>query len=258
MSSAAERWKADLESWAIPQHILDQAPESPWVLPPHLFERAAETPHDTPSRRSAMEALPNDGTVLDVGCGAGAASLALAQRRPVVTGVDDSDDMLDAFRKLAARAELNATAVKGRWPDVAGAVQQHDVVVCHHVVYNVPDIVPFIDALHAKARTRVVVELTAEHPRSTLNALWRRFWDLQRPVRPTADDLIAVVEELGHRPKAEAFDTTSNWQSLDEMTPWVRRWLCLPQERDDDVRRALEENPPPQTRRLAAVWWDAR
>jgi SAM-dependent methyltransferase len=228
------------------------------VLPPQLFERAAEQPRDTPSRRAALEALAQDGTVLDVGCGAGAASLALAERNPSITGVDESEDMLAAFKRLARNQGLTTTAVKGRWPDVADTVQPYDVVVCHHVVYNVGDIGPFVEALHRSARARVVVELTDRHPRSTLNPLWKRFWDLERPARPTAEDFVSVVKELGYRPQTEAFDSPSSWLDLDEMTPWVRRWLCLPEERDGEIRQALATDPPPTTRRITAVWWENR
>ena len=31
-----ERWRSDLESWAIPGEILAGTPESPWVLPASL------------------------------------------------------------------------------------------------------------------------------------------------------------------------------------------------------------------------------
>lgn len=36
--SAAEQWREDLASWAIPQEILDQAAEKPWIHPPALFQ----------------------------------------------------------------------------------------------------------------------------------------------------------------------------------------------------------------------------
>ena len=42
MSALAE-WRAALESWAIPQEILDRCAESPWTLPTQQFRRRAES-----------------------------------------------------------------------------------------------------------------------------------------------------------------------------------------------------------------------
>ncbi|HKC74769.1 MAG TPA: class I SAM-dependent methyltransferase, partial [Chloroflexota bacterium] len=98
---AAERWKQALAAWAIPPAILAAAPESPWGFPTELFERRADAvpAEPTPSTQRALEALPEGGSVLDVGCGAGAASLPLAARAGHLIGVDPSAEMLRAFRR---------------------------------------------------------------------------------------------------------------------------------------------------------------
>src|SRR5919197_1514147 len=109
MSNAAQRWREDLDSWAIPPEILDAAPESPWGFPPSLFTRAAQEALDkqadapTPSLRRALEALPDGGSVLDVGAGGGAASLPLCPPAATVTAVDQSPEMLARFAELAER-----------------------------------------------------------------------------------------------------------------------------------------------------------
>ncbi|MGH9300094.1 MAG: class I SAM-dependent methyltransferase, partial [Acidimicrobiales bacterium] len=90
----ASRWRRDLASWAIPARIMEAAPEEPWGLPPRLFARAAaaslEARQPTPSRASALEALPEGGSVLDVGAGGGAASLPLAPPASLLVAVDES------------------------------------------------------------------------------------------------------------------------------------------------------------------------
>ena len=67
---ASEKWKSDLEAWAIPKEIIDQAPESPWIHPPALFE-IPEVITDSLSHQRAREAMPAGGSVLDIGCGGG-------------------------------------------------------------------------------------------------------------------------------------------------------------------------------------------
>src|SRR5438105_9452665 len=103
MGAAADRWREALASWAIPEDILARAPESPWTFPVELFaSRARAAPATlTPSNRRALEALPEGGTVIDVGCGAGAASLALVPKAGRLIGVDPSASMLEAFQDKA-------------------------------------------------------------------------------------------------------------------------------------------------------------
>ena len=76
---AIDRWRGALAEWALPTELVDAAPESPWQFSTRTFavraDRALMESTPTPSRRRALEALPVDGAVLDIGCGAGAASL---------------------------------------------------------------------------------------------------------------------------------------------------------------------------------------
>src|SRR5215212_531078 len=185
MDDPLARWRAQLQAWAIPEEILAAAPESPWGFPVSLFraraERAGAGGRPSPSNREALRWLPPGGGVLDVGAGGGAASLPLAGVAGRAVAVDESAAMIASFLEAAAGAGLEAEGVQGRWPEVAGRVGPADVVVCHHVLYNVADLAPFATALTGHARRRVVAELTDRHPLAGLRPLWRRFHDLDRP-----------------------------------------------------------------------------
>jgi 2-polyprenyl-3-methyl-5-hydroxy-6-metoxy-1,4-benzoquinol methylase len=263
---SARRWREDLESWAIPPEILAAAPETPWGCPPGLFARAAEEAMRTdgaltvdrrrsPSVLRALDALPEGGSILDVGAGGGAASLPLCPPAAAVTAVDQNPDMLAAFAGLAARQGVDHREVEGRWPDVAGEVDPVDVVVCHHVLYNVGDIVPFVVALTGHARRRVVVEITAAHPQATLNPLWEYFHRTARPTRPTAEDAAAVLCDLGLDVGVERFDAPPRWNhehDRAELVAFTRRRLCLPPGRDGEVDALL---PPVAPRPHVTIWW---
>ena len=257
---AAAHWARSLADWGIPSHILDQAPQSPWVHPVALFVASAAEP-DTPSHRAAREVLPAGGTVLDVGCGGGRAAFAAAPPAARVIGVDHQQGMLDSFAAEAERRGLAHAEVLGDWPDVADVVPSADVVVCHHVAYNVADLAPFALALTRAARRRVVLELPVRHPLARMAPLWQRFWGLDRPDGPTAADAAAVLAEAGLDVRLEEWDDPSppREAAIDpaEHVRYTRVRLCLPADRDADVASAIAEQPPAGPRRLATISWDA-
>ena len=255
-AGALARWREQLEDWAIPEEILAAAPESPWGCPVGLFRsraRRAGCRPATPSNREAARFLPAGGTVLDVGAGGGAASLPLAGMAGRLVAVDESPAMVASFLAAAEAAGVPAEGVEGRWPEVAGRVAPADVVVCHHVLYNVADLAPFADALTGHARRRVVAELTDRHPLVGLGPLWRRFHDLERPTGPGADDAVAALEALGLRVTRQDWESQDRFgfDDLDELVAFTRRRLCLPADRDPEVAAALLDEG---TRQVDGVW----
>ena len=148
-------------------------------------------------------------------------------------------------------------------PEVASA----DVVTCHHVTYNVPDLEPFLTALTSHARRRVVVEMTASHPLAALNELWLRFHGLARPAGPTAADLLTILSELGVRARHTEWNRASDadYPSFGELVEVTRRRVCLPPERAPEVRDALidlgtDPDRPADLgssgRDLVTIWWE--
>ena len=270
LTALLDRWREDLAAWAIPEHITAAVADSPWVLPRQVFARRADRLRRDPGGPSferAWEALDPPGSVLDVGSGAGAACLPLAPRITTLTAVDADDEMLRLLAGRASEAGLAARAVHGRWPDVAGQVGPADVVTCHHVVFNVPDLEPFLDALTGHARRRVVVETAAAHPLTSLNPLWLRFHGLKRPEGPTAADTIAILAAMGRNPGHTEWSrpAAADYRSMAELVEVTRRRLCLPPERAGEVEAALVELgiDPGQPgdlgssgRDVVTIWWE--
>ncbi|MGH3978855.1 MAG: class I SAM-dependent methyltransferase [Pseudonocardiaceae bacterium] len=240
--TAAQRWRELLEARAIPAEIRAAAPGDPYRHEPRRFAAPGQ-PVDTPSRRAGLALLGEDGTVLDVGCGAGAASLALLPAGRHLTGVDHAPDMLEAFDAECGRRRVAHRTVHGAWPQVAGEAGGADVVVCHHVGYNTPELAPFAAALSAAARRGGVIELTAEHPTAWLDPLWRRFHDLHRPPAATYHDALAVLHEMGVRPEVQHWDRPPRDDARAQAVLACRR-LCLAPERVDEVAAAIAELPP--------------
>jgi SAM-dependent methyltransferase len=206
-----------------------------------------------------LDALGAGGSVLDIGCGGGAAGLALVPPATCLIGVDASPEMLANFSAATEHLDVASQAVLGRWPEVAGQAGLADVVVCHHVVYNVAALVPFVAALTDHARRAVVVELTESHPQSSLNPLWERFWGLSRPEQPTAQLFVEVVRELGPQPVVSRWERPVEKASAAsaDYVAFVRRRLCLSADRDAEVAAALASDPMP-TARMVTVSWPGR
>jgi SAM-dependent methyltransferase len=271
---AVARWREELGRWGIPREIVEGAPESPWGFPPELFRRRAQAAlagQLSPSHRRSLEVMPAGGSVLDVGCGGGAASLPLAASDAgpaLIVGVDSSEAMLAELREAAARTDVEARGILGTWPDVAGEAPEADVVACHHVLYNVGDLGPFALALDAHARRRVVIELTGGHPLSWMNDLWLRFHGLERPTRPTADDAFEALGELGLSPRREDHHlppVSAGFGRRQDAIAFIRRRLCLPAARDTEIAEALGDRLalrdgawsaglPRQL--VVTIWWD--
>jgi SAM-dependent methyltransferase len=266
------RWSDDLAAWAIPEHILAAVPDSPWVLPGQVFARRADklaAEPAGPSFERAWAALDPPGTVLDVGSGAGAACLPLLARASELTAVDADERMLALLADRTDARGVPARRVRGQWPQVADQVPVADVVTCHHVLYNVPDLAPFVTALTGHARRLVVAEIASSHPLTSLNHLWLRFHGLRRPDRPTADDVLAILGAMGLDISCERWHRSggSDYGSFDELTDVTRRRLCLPAERTGEVAEALIEagvDPVhPQDlgssgRDVLTIWWPGR
>ena len=270
LTALLDRWREDLAAWAIPEHITAAVADSPWVLPRQVFARRADRLRRDPGGPSferAWEALDPPGSVLDVGSGAGAACLPLAPRTTTLTAVDADDEMLGLLAGRAGEAGLAARTVHGRWPGAGGQVGPADVVTCHHVVFNVPDLGPFLEALTGHARRRVVVETAAAHPLTSLNPLWLRFHGLKRPEGPAAADTIGILAAMGRGPRHTEWSRPAgaDYGSMAELVEVTRRRLCLPPARAGEVEAALVElgiNPGQpgdlgsSGRDVVTIWWE--
>lgn len=261
-TDANHRWAEMLSDWAIPDDLIASAPASPYFFDPAVYTAAADDAvrrdQDTPSDRAAREALPPGGVVLDIGVGAGAASLRLGTDR--IIGVDPNRALLDAFAERADRLAITHTTIEGTWPAVQAQAPVADVVVCHHVAYNVADLATFATALTDHANRRVVIELTALHPMSWLAPYWKALHNLDQPDRPVADDATAVLEELGCEVQQRRWRRPIQMigETGDEQLERIARRLCLDPQRHDELRRVLAATPPPNNRDVVTVWWPSR
>ena len=123
--------------------------------------------------------------VLDVGCGTGRHSVALARAGARVTGVDFSNGMLDK-----ARAKPGADAVRFIHQDASGTLpfedRSFDRVISCLVIDHVRDLGTFFAELHRVCRPGGLVVVSVMHPAMMLKGVQARFTDPRtgQEVRP--------------------------------------------------------------------------
>ena len=102
---------------------------------------------------AAGKHLPRDSVVLDVGCGPGDVTIAMAARVASVTALDASPGMIEAARERARRAGAgNIDFVAGDIDALASRETRFTAVTAFNVLHyidNIPAIVRGIDALLA-------------------------------------------------------------------------------------------------------------
>jgi hypothetical protein len=253
---ATRRWADELAAWAIDPEILAAAPESPYGFPPALFA-AGRHSGPTPLQQRAGPALRPGDTLLDVGAGAGAASLNLVPAGGHLHAVDSQPSMLAALDADARSRGLDVTTYDGVWPDVAERVPVCDVVVSAHVLYNVPALQPFVLALTAHARDLVVVEVTGTHPLVRLAAMWEAVHHQPRPDGPTAELAVEVLRENGIEPEVTEMQLEPLTRTGEMAEVWIdftRRQLCLPPERQPEVEELMRRHPA-RPRRVVVLAW---
>ncbi len=272
MTSAASQWSAALESWRLPDRLIEAVTDTTFTSPPALWRRArlAEARHGTgETTRVVRELLGASGTLLDVGAGTGRLSVPIAGEGFPVTAVEPDEAMAEGLAAEAKELGITVRRVAAMWPDAAGEAGPHDVVLCANVVYNVPDLPPFLKALHAAAVRGVVVELTPSHPWTHLTSYYRAVHDHQLPVVPTADTFCDVVTEtLGITPERIDWSRggVHRFADLQELIAYYGRRLLVPAERAEELMRVLGPDVREEdgwlvlgdpVRPSVTVWWPA-
>ncbi|MGA9275697.1 class I SAM-dependent methyltransferase [Ilumatobacter sp.] len=257
--TAAARWADQLAAWAIPEHLLDRAPQSPYAHAVATFEVDDTLDRAVLSAEVARAVLPETGgSVLDIGCGGGRAAMSLVPPAERVIGVDQDPAMLAAFTAAASVAGARSMTIEGVWPEVVFDAPIADVVTCHHVAYNVADIEPFVGALTGRARLAVVLVIPTRHPMTAWNNAWRRFWQLERPDGPTADDFAAVLTEMGidaERWEMPRPPLSRHASDPARRVPSTLRRLCLDDDRADEVAEFLDVHEPEWPTEYAVFRW---
>jgi SAM-dependent methyltransferase len=147
--------------------------------------------------RLAELARPKD-TWLDVGAGAGRLAVPLSSVVRRVVAVEPSEAMRRALRvSVIDRGRSNVQVLNGRWPEAAVTAGTADVVLAAFVLFDLANVVGFLEAMERAARRRCVVSLTEHAPSGGDDELWWELHGEEQATLPALPDFLELMVELG-------------------------------------------------------------
>lgn len=163
-----------------------------------------------------------DGIILDVACGPGIVTAALAERAREVVALDVTPEMLSQARQRCAKAGLrNVTFREGSATDLPFAENSFDAVVTRLSIHHFEEPRRVLDEMFRVLRPEgaLVVADVVSSESIEESALQNAIETLRDPshVRMLApSELISVIEDAGFR-----IDTRSTWDKPRELDEWM-------------------------------------
>ncbi len=239
--------------------------------PPDFYASTAR--RFRPGARASLElplleayARPGD-TWLDIGAGGGRFAIPLSRQVARVVAVEPSEAMRGTLASAAAEGGLTNIEVHDvHWPDPGWAVEA-DVSLAAHSMYDIREIVPFLDAMERHTRRRCIAVL-ADQPRGAhLASLFEAVHGEPLATLPALREFIALLSARGRRfDVATIAAEPSDVVPLDEAAALARRllWLAPGSAKEQQMRSLIESwwtvpggiAMPPGRRYLGAVSWE--
>ena len=194
------------------------------------YDAAVSTadPSSDPLLRRLLRVAEPSSTAIDVGAGTGRFAIPLAAQLRHVTAVDPSAAMLERLTRGAQeRGVGNMTTIRSTWAEADAEVA--DIAFSSFVLTLVPDAVPFVRKLEARARRHVFLYLGAYSGDAVLDPLWRHFHGTPRAPGPTYLDALALLRDLGIEPEVKVVELPNRkrFATVEEAVDHYRDGLLL-------------------------------
>jgi hypothetical protein len=200
--TAAEQYAQRVQAYGAQQARLGPAPEDRWASMAASFRLDPKRQLEANTLAVAALVEPGD-VVIDVGGGAGRISLPVALRCRELINVEPSAGMREQFEASAGEAGIgNARCIADGWPESARGLTA-DVVMLANVTYFVPDIVPFVQALRAAARRRVIIGVWSIPPPNHGASLFELLHGEPQARVPSYRELLPVLWDMGLLPDVQ-------------------------------------------------------
>lgn len=199
MTTAAEAYAARVDAFNHQAARINAPRSDRWATRAAMFRL---DPRRTIEANTAAVAalIGSSDVVVDVGGGAGRVCLPIALRCAEVLNIEPSAGMRAEFEASAAEAGIsNARCIGADWPAAAAGIEG-DVVLVANVTYFVREIVPFVAALTAVARKRVVISVWSVPPPNDAAKVFELIHGEPHAPAPNHQDLLPVLWEMGLLP----------------------------------------------------------
>lgn len=215
---------------------------------------------------SLLQAMPQS-TLLDIGAGTGKWAALLAPYVQRVTAVEPSPTMIEKMKRNLAESQIgNVEIVPAAWPQAS--VAKHDVTLCSHAMYAMPDIIQFVHSLNTVTRHTCALILRAPTIDGVMAEAARHIWGHPYD-SPNYQIAFNALLQMGIFPNV-LMEEPASWQpwmhdSLDEALAEIKRRLVLGDNTEHDEflqdllrrRLTLQEGKYvwPSAMRTALVFW---
>ena len=212
--------------------------------------------------------LSHGDTVIDIGAGSGRYLPPLVAAGCNVVALERSPAMVEQMQHVVTAQQLSGvTIVPEYWP--TPQPMTCDVALAVHVLYALPDIEPFIRAMHQSARKLCVLVLGVRHPTTPVLPLWQVYHGSPRLPLPGAFECLNALAQIGIIANVTVLPAPLpiSYASLDEAVAETCFRLRLPYDASHQQRIAtlIEQHwqiratgevvvplaPPPNL----AIWW---
>ncbi|MFN5343456.1 MAG: class I SAM-dependent methyltransferase [Roseiflexaceae bacterium] len=157
---------------------------------------AKRVPQPDAVMRWLLPQLSHGDTVLDIGAGSGRYLPPLVAAGCRVVALERSPAMVEQMHLLVAEQQLtDVTIMREYWPPPEPLVG--DVALAVHVLYALPDIAPFVQAMQGAARKLCVLVLGVRHPTTPVLPLWHAYHGTPRLPLPGAYECLNALAQLG-------------------------------------------------------------
>jgi len=160
-------------------------------------------------------------TLLDVGCGTGAITLAVAPRLRRVYGLDYSQGMLDVMMRNAHALNLvNVAPVRLAWEDDWADVPACDIVTASRST-TVMDMADALARLDAKANQRVY--LTSLVGGRFIDAEVADLLGRDRPALPDYIYILNILHRMGRHPRLDYIENDNRLAGSEDFEEFARK-----------------------------------
>ncbi len=176
---------------------------------------------------AAIEALarPED-TWLDIGAGGGRFAIPLSTRVTSVVAIEPSSAMRETLIEAARQPDAGSIEVLDlRWPPADDTiVPVADVAFAANVLYDIPDLGAFLDAMERHARRTCIALVTDRAPSTPHPQVWEALYGEPLCALPALPELLAVLGALGRRADVQTFPVRPSVPMSPEAAVEEMRW----------------------------------